>query len=133
MSGSKRFYVGACLLLAVFLLPGFAGATDETDFQVMTTQDLIELCTTPPDDPLYPHAINFCHGYLVGAFHYHEAAAAGPDGQRLVCPPETRPSRNADNQGVYSVGQGSSAFLGRIACGDRVPVSDGKMALQMIN
>ena len=95
MSGSKRFYVGACLLLAVFLLPGLSGATDETDFQVRTTQDLIDLCTTPPDDPLYPHAINFCHGYLVGAFHYHEAAAAGPDGERLVCPPETRPSRNA--------------------------------------
>jgi hypothetical protein len=94
MFGSKRFYVCACLLLAVFLLPGFAGATDETDFQVKTTQDLIELCTTPPDDPLYPHAINFCHGYLVGAFHYHEASAAGPDGQRLVCPPETTASRN---------------------------------------
>jgi hypothetical protein len=94
MAASKRFYVGACLLWVVFLLPGLAGATDETDFQVVTTKDLIDLCRTSPDEPLYPHAINFCHGYLVGAFHYHEAAAMGPDGQRLVCPPETRPSRN---------------------------------------
>ena len=94
MAGSKRFYIGACLLLVVFLLPGLASATEDTDFQVVTTKDLIDLCTTAPDDPLYPHAINFCHGYMVGAFHYHEAAALGPDGRRLVCPPETRPSRN---------------------------------------
>jgi hypothetical protein len=94
MAGSKRFYVGACLLLIVFLLPGLAGATDETDFQVVTTKDLIDLCRTTPDERLYPHAINFCHGYLVGAFDYHEAAAAGPDGKRLVCPPDPAPSRN---------------------------------------
>ncbi len=47
-----------------------------------------------PDDPLYHQAINFCHGYLVGAYHYHEAAALGPAGIQLVCAPDPRPSRN---------------------------------------
>ena len=94
MAGSKRFYIGACLLLVVFLLPGVVGATEESDFQVVTTKDLIDLCTTAPDDPLYPHAINFCHGYLVGAYHYHEAASSGPKGVRLVCPPDPMPTRN---------------------------------------
>lgn len=83
--------------LSIFLtLPALAmaGAVSEKDFRAETTQDLINLCTAAPDDPLYPHAINFCHGYLVGAFAYYEAASSGPKGTKLVCPPEPRPSRN---------------------------------------
>lgn len=83
--------------LSIFLtLPALAmaGAVSEKDFRAETTQDLINLCTAAPDDPLYPHAINFCHGYLVGAFAYYEAASSGAKGTKLVCPPEPRPSRN---------------------------------------
>lgn len=96
MLGSKTFRFTAVLLVMMCFLAGVAGAVDEADFQAKTTRDLLDLATTPPDDPLYPHAINFCHGYLVGAFHYHEAAASGPEpvGRRLVCMPEQRPSRN---------------------------------------
>jgi len=83
------------LLIAVgILLPGFADAASEKDFEVQTTENLINLCTAAPDDPLYQQAINFCHGYLVGAFHYHEAAGSGPAGLELVCLPEPHPSRN---------------------------------------
>jgi hypothetical protein len=71
-----------------------AGAVDETDFEVKTTEDLITLCTASPDDPLHAQAVNFCHGYLVGAYHYYEAVAAGPEGIQLVCPPDPAPSRN---------------------------------------
>ena len=83
--------------LSVFLtLPALAlaGAVSEKDFRAETTQDLINLCTATPDDPLCPHAINFCHGYLVGAFAYYEAASSGPKGTKLVCVPEPRPTRN---------------------------------------
>ena len=79
----------------VFLLPIFAGAVSEKDFEVQTTENMINLCTVAPDDPLYHHAINFCHGYLVGAFHYYEVTASGPAGVQLVCAPDPRPSRNA--------------------------------------
>lgn len=85
------------LFLSIFLtLPALAmaGAVSEKDFRAETTQDLINLCTAAPDDPLYSQAINFCHGYLVGAFAYYEAASSGPKGTKLVCPPEPRPSRN---------------------------------------
>ncbi len=83
------------VLLAVgILLPGFAGAVSEKDFEVQSTENIINLCTASPDDPLYHQAINFCHGYLVGAYHYHEAAALGPAGIQLVCAPNPRPSRN---------------------------------------
>ena len=47
-----------------------------------------------PDDPLYHQAVNFCHGYLVGAYHYYEAAGSGPAGLKLVCLPDPQPSRN---------------------------------------
>ena len=82
------------LLSAVILFPGFAGAVSEKDFELQLTENIINLCTAAPDDPLYHHAINFCHGDLVGAYHYHEAAALGPAGIQLVCAPDPKPSRN---------------------------------------
>ena len=82
------------LLVAAILFPGSAGAVSEKDFEVQTTENIINLCTASPDDPLYHQAINFCHGYLVGAFHYYEAVSSGPKGTRFVCPPDPRPSRN---------------------------------------
>ena len=85
-------------LMTVFLLPGMAaaGSVTEKDFEVVTTRDLLKLCTASPDDPLYQQAINFCHGYVIGAYHYHQAAAAGPEGVRLVCMPDPEPSRNEE-------------------------------------
>jgi hypothetical protein len=83
------------LLLTVgILLPGFAGAASEKDFEVQSTENLINLCTVAPDDPLYHQAINFCHGFLVGAYRYYEAAESGPAGVKLFCPPDPEPSRN---------------------------------------
>ena len=83
------------LLLTVgIILPGIAGAASEKDFEVQTTEDIINLCTAAPDDPLYDQAINFCHGFLVGAYRYYEAAGSGPAGLKLVCMPDPPPSRN---------------------------------------
>jgi hypothetical protein len=75
-------------------LPGLAGVVSETDFEAKTTEEMIKLCSVSPDDPLYQQAINFCHGHLVGAFHYYEATSMGPAGVKLVCPPDPRPSWN---------------------------------------
>jgi len=82
------------LFVMVFLLPVFAGAVSEKDFEVETTENLINLCTTPVDDPLHNHAINFCHGYLAGAYNYYEAISSGPKGIQLVCLSDPSPSRN---------------------------------------
>ena len=81
------------LLLTVgFLLPDFAGAVSEKDFEIQSTENLINLCTVAPDDPLYHQAINFCHGFLVGAYRYYEAAESGPAGVKLFCEPDPSPS-----------------------------------------
>jgi Rap1a immunity proteins len=85
------------LFMSVLLtLPALAlaGAVSEKDFSAETTENLINLCTAAPDDPLYQGAVNFCHGYLVGAFAYYQAESAGPKGIKLVCLPDPPPSRN---------------------------------------
>jgi len=82
------------LFVMVLLLPAVAGAVSEKDFEANTTKNIINLCTASPDDPLYQQAINFCHGYLVGAYHYYEASTSGKKGFQLVCKPDPGPSRN---------------------------------------
>ena len=82
------------LLVVGILMPGFAGAASEKDFEAQTTENLMNLCTATPDDPLYHQAVNFCHGFLVGAYRYYEAAGSGPKGIKLVCLPDPAPSRN---------------------------------------
>lgn len=85
----------AAMMLALFMAgPSLAGDLTVEDFDVSTTQNLIDLCTAPPENPLYAKAIHFCHGYLVGAYHYYAASTSGPNAQPLVCLPEKRPSRN---------------------------------------
>ena len=82
------------LLVVVILFPGLAGAASEKDFEVQTTENILNLCTAVRDDPLYQQAINFCHGFLVGAYRYYEAAGSGPGGLKLVCMLDPPPSRN---------------------------------------
>lgn len=82
------------LVFAFLFLPGWAGAVSEKDFEVQTTQQLLNLCTASPGDPLYQQAVNFCHGYLVGAYKYYEAAHSGPNAPKLVCLPAPPPSRS---------------------------------------
>jgi hypothetical protein len=84
-----------CLALTTILvIPAIAGETQKTDFEVKTTRDLVNLCSASAEDPLFVHAVNFCHGYLVGAFHYYAASVSGEGAARFVCLPDERPSRN---------------------------------------
>jgi hypothetical protein len=81
-------------LSALLILPGLAGAVSENDFKADTTEQIINLCTANPDDPLYQQAINFCQGYLVGAYKYYEAEHSGPNAPKFVCLPNPQPSRD---------------------------------------
>lgn len=85
-----------CLGVLLLFLPGFAfaGQVTQQDFVADTTEQLLNLCSASPNDPLFNHAVNFCHGYLVGAYDYYEAAHSGGDGPAMVCFPDPPPSRN---------------------------------------
>jgi len=83
------------LLFITLLSPGVAAAVTDEDFQVRTTQDLLDLCTVSASDPRAGEAIHFCHGYLVGAFHFYLAWTEGPGATaRLVCFPASGVTRN---------------------------------------
>jgi len=81
-------------LSALLILPGLASAVSENDFTADTTEQIVDLCTANPDDPLYQQAVNFCHGYLVGAYKYYEAAHSGPKALKMVCLPDPQPTRD---------------------------------------
>ena len=90
-TGAIIIFMALLLTLPVLAL---AGAVSEKDFRMETTEDLINLCDAKPDDPLYPAAISYCHGFMQGAYAYYQAQSAGPKGVKLVCFPESPPSRS---------------------------------------
>ncbi len=81
------------VLLAITTQP--ANAVTEEDFLVRSTRELLNLCTVSEQEDLKEEAIHFCHGYLVGAYHYLRASTAGPNAEPLVCLPEPPPTREA--------------------------------------
>jgi hypothetical protein len=87
----------------VALLPVTAhAALSADDFTVRNAQDLVDLCNSPESDPLNDAADHFCHGFLSGAWQFHQALANGPEGVRLVCPPDPAPTRNQVVQGFVA-------------------------------
>lgn len=79
-------------VLVAFILSGSAIAADSNNFQLRDAGDLVRICSTDSGDPHYNNATGFCHGILVGAFRYHESAAAA-GGKRFVCAPTPVPTR----------------------------------------
>jgi hypothetical protein len=89
------FEVLAALALAAAVVPASARAELTTDdFRIRSAQDLVDVCSVRPDDKLYTAAVHFCEGFVSGAWQYHQAQANGPEGRRLVCPPEPPPTRD---------------------------------------
>ena len=75
------------LLLLGSALAGPAAAVETEYFIVDSAGDLALLCGAAADDPLQREALHFCHGFVVGAYHYHvkSTGRAGRLGFRL-CP-----------------------------------------------
>ena len=74
----------------------------ETDFRVTTTGDLVRLCEATPTDATGIAALHFCHGFAVGAYQYHQIAAAAEKKPPLFCEPNPRPTRNEAIAGFIS-------------------------------
>jgi hypothetical protein len=64
-----------------------AGTADPGDFAVETAQNLLDLCSADPSNPLYDEALQFCAGFFEGMKHFHDQMSAGPDVRRIVCAP----------------------------------------------
>jgi hypothetical protein len=81
------------LMLSLSILPMCALAATPEHFRVRSTADLVQICSTPTNDPIFAAAISFCHGYAVGAYQYYRASVSGPEGRPFVCLPDPPPSR----------------------------------------
>ncbi len=86
-----RLLAGAlALAMSAALWSGSAAAAvEERSFWLTNTADLLDLCTTPQDDPQYAEAINYCMAYMDGAVDYHDAITDHEELKRLICYPET--------------------------------------------
>jgi hypothetical protein len=73
--------------IALCLVPALVHAVERVDFDLKTTQDLLDVCTVDGSDSLASEAAYLCVGYFVGAIHYHNSAV-GPNMKPLVCAPK---------------------------------------------
>src|ERR1700753_297739 len=79
---------------ALAMLSMQAHAVTEDNFLAKTTGDIIALCSPADSDSMRTAAVNFCHGFVVGAYRVlaQEGEALGTS--KAFCPPATLPSRN---------------------------------------
>ena len=77
---------------AIWPLAGHAAVTEDT-FQLRSTGDLLELCSITPQDRLGTAALNFCHGFGIGAFRVLQEVQS-VRGLRMFCVPDPVPTRS---------------------------------------
>lgn len=82
MVQAKELILAAAMLGAT----GAAMAAPEQDFQARTTGQLLEICTTKPDDPAYGGAMKFCHGFALGVLAREPGGCTLPREWRRVFP-----------------------------------------------
>lgn len=87
----KAIAAGAILAANICGTPARAVTAD--DFVIHDAKDLADLCATPPSDPAQVAALQFCYGYMQGAYDYYLAERKGPDAEHFVCLPKPEPSR----------------------------------------
>ncbi|RLA05391.1 MAG: hypothetical protein DRQ54_08160 [Gammaproteobacteria bacterium] len=84
----RRMIALAAIFTSVFVSAQALAQTSNVN-DVVTTGDLVELCSVSADDPLYEAAMGFCLGYIDAALDYHTALTAGPEFNAIACPPST--------------------------------------------
>jgi hypothetical protein len=108
---SKPTLVAVMAFMSVMTAAGVSAQTvassSETAFLVTTTGDLVRLCKAEPTDPTGIAALHFCHGFAVGAYQYHQVAAAAENKPPLFCEPTPRPTRNEAVAGFVAWAQQS--------------------------
>jgi hypothetical protein len=82
------------ILVSVLFWPIVGQGVTPQNFEVETTKDLITLCSVTENDINAIEAIHFCHGFIIGAYHYYVASTEPPGVKEFVCLPDPPPSRN---------------------------------------
>src|SRR4051794_23767394 len=87
-----RRLLATALGAGLFAAPAMAQVTEQ-EFRGGRTGDLAALCAAGAHDPMHTAALNWCHGFIVGAGQYHRSvAAAGAAPSSLFCLPTPEPT-----------------------------------------
>ena len=103
------------IALGLLAVSGAAHAATEDDFVVVDTDDLVSLCSATPDSPNGVEAINFCHGYAVGAFQYYQLLEPLSPDHQFICLLEPKPSRNEVIAGFVAWARAHPHYAGAAA------------------
>lgn len=103
------------IALGLFALSGTSYAATEDDFVVVDTDDLVSLCSATADSPNGIAAINFCHGYAVGAFQYYQLLEPLSPDHQFICLLEPKPSRNEVIAGFVAWARAHPQYAGAAA------------------
>ena len=92
---SLRSLVRVAVVTGVLLAPALpARAVTTEQFRLRSGADLVSLCATPADDPLYQAAIHFCHGFGSGVYQTMMALTTHEKLVPVLCPTNPPPTRN---------------------------------------
>ena len=102
----RHWLAGPALCAAMLPATGNAAVTEDT-FQLHTTGDLVELCSTAPSDPMGTAALNFCHGFTLGVYRVLTEESAAQRTGKLFCVPDT-PTTDPQpgNRRIRAMGEG---------------------------
>jgi len=88
-------FVRVAVVTGVLLAPALpARAVTTEQFRLRSGADLVSLCATPADDPLYQAAIHFCHGFGSGVYQTMMALTTHEKLVPVLCPTNPPPTRN---------------------------------------
>jgi len=91
----KRITLAALMALPLLAAAPAQAAVTEANFGAETTADLVALCSADKMEPMGTAALNFCHGYVVGAVRVAQAGTQASRGAKLFCLPDPTPARDA--------------------------------------
>lgn len=79
------------VLLMLIAAPSLA--VDQSDFEVKTTRDLVELCSASSESDVYGAAMGYCLGFVDAAHDYHAVVTQGDVLAPVACPGHTTTRR----------------------------------------
>lgn len=82
-----NFALAAAAVIAVALGQP-ASAVEDEDFGLETTEDLYQICSTPPGDANYVPAAFGCRGFIEATVQYHDEVSDRKNLKRLICYPK---------------------------------------------
>ncbi|MCU0555596.1 MAG: hypothetical protein MUE57_10520 [Syntrophales bacterium] len=101
--------VAVALVVLFLATPALADVTEQ--YKVRNAQDLVSLCGRDASAVDYVAAMNFCHGYTVGAYaYYHSVIEADPDA-KIVCVKQPYPERKKVIADFVAWGKAHESFM----------------------